>query len=113
MADERARRLRATPTEAERALWRVLRTRKADGFHFRRQVPFGRYVADFACHGAKLAVEVDGGQHGTADNAAADAERTRWLEGEGYRVLRFWNTDVLGNIEGVMREIDAACTGRE
>jgi very-short-patch-repair endonuclease len=101
-------------TDAERALWRVLRTYKDKGFHFRRQVPLGSYIADFVCHSAKLVIEVDGGQHGTEAGIVADEARTAWLEGQGYRVTRFWNNDVLGNIEGVTQLIDAALeSGKE
>jgi very-short-patch-repair endonuclease len=78
---------------------------RTEGFHFRRQAPIGTFIADFACHSARLVIEVDGGQHGAARNAQADAERTVWLESQGYRVLRFWNFEVLGNIDGVMRVV--------
>ena len=99
-----ARQMRAAPTEAERKLWWHLRHRVATpSTHFRRQVRINRYVVDFACHSARLIVEVDGGQHGAT--IAADQERTRVLEANGYRVLRFWNNDVLSNIEGVLEEI--------
>ncbi|HMM15189.1 MAG TPA: endonuclease domain-containing protein [Parvibaculum sp.] len=101
MANERARTLRRNQTEAERALWQKLRVLKAEGFHFRRQAPIGTYIADFACHSFKLVIEVDGGQHNEKSGLARDAERTAWLQGEGYRVLRFWNNEVLTNIEGV------------
>lgn len=108
LANEQARHLRKNMTDAERALWRVLRCYKDRGFHFRRQVPLGKYIADFACHSARLIIEVDGGQHGTDKGIAADAVRTAWLEGQGYRVMRFWNTDVLQNIAGVTQSIEAA-----
>jgi very-short-patch-repair endonuclease len=75
---------------------------------FRRQVRIKRYIVDFACHAAHLIVEIDGGQH--ASSTVADAERTRTLEASGYRVLRFWNNDVLGNIEGVLEGIQRAMT---
>ena len=78
------------------------------GAKFRRQVPVGPYVADFLCVNASLVIEADGGQH--AEHAAQDAERTRYLEAKGYRVLRFWNNDVMGNIEGVMQAIAMALT---
>jgi very-short-patch-repair endonuclease len=76
--------------------------------HFRRQVRIGRYIADFVCHSARLVVEVDGGQH--AVRTAADQERSKVLEANGYRVLRFWNNDVLTNIDGVLEEIQRAMT---
>jgi very-short-patch-repair endonuclease len=99
-----ARRMRKTPAEAERKLWWHLRRRLAlTGSHFRRQVQIGPYIADFACHHMKLIIEIDGGQHGA--QATKDAARTRRLESEGYRVLRFWNNDVLSNIDGVLTEI--------
>jgi very-short-patch-repair endonuclease len=101
--------MRANPTDAEKKLWRHLRqhmpVRKT---HFRRQVQLGRFVVDFASHSAKIVIEVDGGQHGI--RAGADAERTRFLEAQGYRVLRFWNNDVLKNIDGVLEEIQRAIT---
>lgn len=92
-----ARHLRRNMTDAERLLWRALRE-ALPGWHWRKQVPFGPYFADFASHTAKLIVEVDGGQHGDAK----DAIRARFLESEGYRVLRFWNNEVLGNLDGVL-----------
>jgi hypothetical protein len=78
------------------------------GTHFRRQVPIGRYVADFACMAARLVVEVDGSQHAEGPIAESDKERTRWLESEGYRVLRVWNNDIAQNIEGVLEAIHSA-----
>ena len=89
-------------TKSERVLWRALRQTLSD-HHWRKQVPFGPYVADFACHSAKLIVEVDGGQH--AEAAAYDRVRTLFLEAQGYRVLRFWNNDVLSNTDGVLERI--------
>ncbi|ARJ64865.1 hypothetical protein WV31_03815 [Magnetospirillum sp. ME-1] len=105
MANARARWLRANQTDAERALWRRLRELKAEGFHFRRQAPIGSFIADFACHSARLVIEVDGGQHAEGVQADYDERRTAWLEVQGYRVLRVWNSDVLGNIDGVMRVV--------
>jgi very-short-patch-repair endonuclease len=99
-----ARRMRQSSTEAERKLWWHLRHRlPLDGSHFRRQVQIGPYIADFACHRLKLVIEIDGSQHGS--QVAKDEARTRRLESEGYRVLRFWNNEVLSNIEGVLTEI--------
>ena len=100
-----ARRLRLNATEAERVLWRCLRELKPGGSHFRRQVPIGPYVVDFACLRAKLIIEVDGGQH--AENAR-DELRDAWFRSKGYRVLRFWNNDVIGNLDGVMHGVASA-----
>lgn len=97
MSRERARALRKNPTEAERALWRHLRLRQLDEHKFRRQQPVGSYIVDFICIEKRLVVELDGGQH--SEQVASDAERTAWLEGEGFRVLRFWNHEVLKDIE--------------
>ena len=99
----RARRLRRDATDAESVLWFGLRD-KLGTVRFRRQVALGPYFADFACHGAKLIVEVDGGQH----SIKHDAVRTAFLNAEGYRVLRFWNNDVLQNVDGVLETIAAA-----
>ena len=103
----RARAMRSEPTEAERKLWWHLRYRLAlPNSHFRRQVHLGRYIVDFASHGLKLVIEIDGGQH--AEQSRRDATRTRFLESEGYRVLRFWNNEVLQNIDGVLEVIQSA-----
>jgi very-short-patch-repair endonuclease len=103
----RARAMRSEPTEAERKLWWNLRRRlPLAGSHFRRQVRLGHYIVDFASHGLKLIIEVDGGQH--AEQEGRDAARTRFLESEGYWVLRFWNNEVLGNIDGVLEMIQSA-----
>ena len=105
----RATAMRATPTDAERKLWWHLRHRlKLPNSHFRRQVRFGSYIVDFTHHAARIVIEVDGSQHAT--RSAADSARTKFLEGEGYRVLRFWNNDVLGNIDGVLEVIHSAIT---
>ena len=98
----RARALRRDPTEAEKKLWIHLRDIFPGKSHFRRQATIGPYFADFACHQTKVVIEVDGGQH--ADNAR-DERRTDYLVSRGYRVLRFWNHDVLSNIEGVLESI--------
>jgi very-short-patch-repair endonuclease len=87
VSQQTARYLRKHQTDAERKLWRELRNLKREGFHFRRQAPIGRYVADFACHSAKLVVEVDGSQHNEDGGLEADAHRTTWLETRGYRVV--------------------------
>jgi very-short-patch-repair endonuclease len=105
MADERARRLRKSMTDAERALWRYLRLRQLNGHKFRRQVTIGPYIADFACLKAMLVIEVDGGQH--ADARAYDSQRDDFMRGQGYRILRFWNNEVLGNMDGLWDTIVA------
>ena len=99
-----ARRLRRDMTDAERRLWHALRDRRFDGWKFRRQASIGPYVADFLCHAGRLIVEVDGGQH----SVERDAARTAFLSGQGYRVIRFWNNDVLENTHGVLRALEAA-----
>jgi len=98
----RARGLRRDASDAEKHLWRALRQAFPQA-KFRRQVPHGPYFADFLSFNAKLVVEVDGGQH--ADATEYDATRTRYLEAQGYRVLRFWNNDVLTNTDGVLTVI--------
>ena len=103
MTVDRARDLRTNATDAERKLWSYLRRRQVADFRFRRQQSIGPYIVDFFCPEARLIVEVDGGQH--VDRAAADAERTEWLESRGYRVVRYWNHEVLQNIEGVITDL--------
>jgi very-short-patch-repair endonuclease len=100
----KARELRLNPTDAERRLWRALSRRQVAGVRFNRQVPVGPYIADFAARSEKLIVEVDGGQHD--ERAAYDEARTRYLEAQGWRVIRFWNNDVLRNLEGVVHTIE-------
>ncbi len=97
----RARALRQNPTDAERLLWRQLRFWQLDGYKFRRQQPIGNYIVDFVCLEKRLVVEVDGGQH--ADQV--DAQRDNWLRDEGFLVLRFWNHEVLKNIDSVKEMI--------
>ena len=96
----RARRLRRDATDAEKLLWRQLRE-CLPAAKFRRQSPVGPYIADFLSFGPRLIVEIDGGQHAT--QAAGDERRTRYLEGQGYRVVRFWNSEVLSNCDGVLQ----------
>src|SRR3970282_1659849 len=103
---QRARELRSNLTDAETKLWQHLRRKQLVGHRFRRQVPLGHYIADFVCFEARLIIEVDGGQHG--EQLAYDSARTVWLESQNFRVIRFWNNDVLGNIEGVLESIRAA-----
>jgi len=98
-----ARRLRRAMTEAETQLWRHLRGSGLEGAKFVRQFPIGAHVADFVCRSARLVVELDGRQHSA--EAEADAPRTASIEAHGYRVIRFWNNDVLANTEGVLEAI--------
>ncbi len=100
---DRARALRKLSTDAEKRLWAQLRGHRLDGWKFRRQTWIGDYIADFVCIEARLVIEADGGQH--ADAVAYDERRSAWLAGEGFRVLRFWNEDVLTNTDGVVRAI--------
>lgn len=104
-AGEAAKKLRANSTDAERLLWSRLRDRRLLGAKFVRQLPIGRFVADFACRERDLVIELDGGQHGAAGAAISDAERSRAIAENGYSVIRFWNTDVLTNLEGVLTRI--------
>ena len=101
---ERARNLRLNSTKAELKLWNSLRSR-ALGQKFVRQLPIGPYVVDFACRERRLIIEVDGGQH---SNNARDILRDRWLRNRGYRIIRFWNNDVLANTDGVLQAIATA-----
>ena len=98
-----ARRLRRHQTDAERILWFRLRGRRLADWKFKRQVPIDRFIVDFVCADAKLIIELDGSQH--ADRTHHDEERTRTLEAMGYLVLRFWNNDVMSNLDGVLEEI--------
>jgi very-short-patch-repair endonuclease len=97
-----ARRLRRDSTDAEMKLWLALRDRRLGGFKFVRQKPIAPFVADFVCRDRKLVIEVDGGQH--ADNLK-DRRRDALMRSDGYRVLRFWNSDVLSNLDGVLTVI--------
>jgi very-short-patch-repair endonuclease len=101
----RARELRRDMTEAEKKLWIVLREGMPTGIRFRRQVPIGPYVVDFACLSVKLILEADGGQHYHHAGLARDDVRDAWLAAEGFRILRFSNLDVLTNIDGVATAI--------
>jgi len=103
-----ARKLRTNQTDAETVLWDRIRNRQIDGHKFARQVPIGRYICDFVCREKQIVIEVDGGQH---NESSEDAVRDLYLTAEGYRVLRFWNNDVLGNIEGVLTTIQTELGG--
>ncbi len=102
---ERARELRKRMSAPEVKLWNALRDLRSLGFHFRRQVPLGSYYADFACHARRLIVEVDGDTHGTDAAAAHDEHRGAFISGQGYRILRVANGDVMRNLDGVMTAI--------
>jgi very-short-patch-repair endonuclease len=106
-----ARRLRLNQTDAEAQLWRRLRNWPIQGTHFRRQVPIGPYIVDFACMAAHLVIEMDGSQHGVGENVIRDEARTCWLEAAGYRVIRFWNNDLVNNMDGVLESIYEAVHG--
>ena len=99
---ERARSLRKTMTKSEVILWQNLRREQLGGFKFRRQVPVGPFVADFACVELKLIVEVDGATHAEDNEISYDAQRTRFLEAQGWRVLRVLNTDIYEGLDGVL-----------
>jgi very-short-patch-repair endonuclease len=101
----RARSLRRAPSEAEKRLWGFLRDRRLNDFKFVRQAPLGPYYADFLCRERRLIVEVDGVTHGEDHQVAHDARRTRYLESQGYRVLRVWNIEVFTNLDGVLTAI--------
>ena len=103
----RAQRLRRELTNAERKLWSVLRNRQLGGAKFRRQQPIGPFIVDFACLELRLIVEADGGQHA---ESVRDIRRTAFFKSKGYRVLRFWNNEILGNLDGVAEAITAALT---
>ena len=108
MANLVARHLRKNETVAEKQLWNELRHLRAQGFHFRRQAPIERFIVDFACLAHRIVIEVDGIQHDSIDGRSKDAARDAHLHWLGYKVLRFSNGDVSGNIEGVMAEVLAA-----
>jgi very-short-patch-repair endonuclease len=103
-----ARRLRREATDAERRLWSRLRNRQLGGFKFRRQETIGRCIVDFACAECRLVVEADGGQH----RNEVDADRTAYLSSLGWKVVRFWNNDILQNTDGVLEVILSACEQR-
>ncbi len=107
---QQARALRQSPTTAEQLLWRHLRNRQLAGAKFRRQHPLGPYILDFVCLEHGLVVEVDGGQHAQAPQQLHDQQRTAWLQQQGFRVLRFWNHDVLQQTHEVLAQLLQALT---
>ena len=102
MPNQRARPLCQASTDAERRMWSAVRDRRLTRYKFRRQHPVGDFIVDFACTEFRLVIELDGGQH--ADDPA-DIRRTAWLEGQGWKVIRFWNNDILTNTDGVLQAI--------
>ncbi len=105
-----AKSLRSHQTEAEQRLWYHLRAHRFMGLKFKRQKPIGRYIADFVCVERRLVIEIDGGQHG--EQVEYDLRRDAWLRGQGYTVLRFWNNEVLQQMEGVLEKIQCVVEGR-
>jgi very-short-patch-repair endonuclease len=105
VANEIARALRKRLTPQEIKLWMKLRELKPLGFHFRRQAPIGRYIVDFVSFRSQLIVEADGGQHGMPEGERSDLARDTFLRSQGFRVLRFWNSDIDGNLAGVTESI--------
>ena len=103
-----ARKLRREQTKAERVLWARLRNTQQEGVKFRRQQPVGLYIVDFVSFQKKLIVEIDGGQHAEEEAGKRDERRAIWLQERGYRVLRFWNNEVLANVDGVLERIREA-----
>jgi very-short-patch-repair endonuclease len=100
-----AKKLRANTTPHERILWRALKELPMEGTHFRRQAPIGPYIVDFFCPTRKLIIELDGGHHNEDATAERDDERQVWLEQEGYRVIRFWNSEIASELNAVMEKI--------
>jgi very-short-patch-repair endonuclease len=107
MKRARAKQLRSQQTDAEMRLWYFLRAHRFGGFKFKRQAPIGPYIVDFICFEDKLIIEVDGGQHAESES---DQRRDAWLHSEGYKVVRFWNNDVLKRTDVVLGEIASALT---
>jgi len=103
-----ARELRRRQTEAEKSLWSRLKNKQLDGAKFRRQQTIGKYIVDFVNLESRVVIELDGGHHNEGETVVHDEERAVWLSGEGYNVLRFWNNEVLTNMEGVLDKIREA-----
>ena len=104
-----AKKLRKNMTDTEKFLWKHLRREQLSGYKFRKQAPIGRFIVDFVCLEKRLVIEIDGGQHATMREK--DRKKDHWLKEEGYRVLRFWNNDVLQNINAVLEIILKDCQG--
>ncbi len=101
--------LRKRPTDAERLLWKHLKARQLESFKFRRQQPIGNYVVDFVCFEKRIVVEIDGAQHAVEKEREKDIERDSWFTKQGFRVLRFWNNEVIQQTEGVLEVIKNTC----
>ncbi|MEW6109825.1 MAG: endonuclease domain-containing protein [Nitrospirota bacterium] len=104
-----AKNLRRQSTDTEQALWKYLRAKRMDGLKFKRQQPIGDYIVDFVCFERKIIIELDGGQHSQPEHMKRDKERNRWLESQGYEILRFWDNEVLKNTRGVLEVIWEKC----
>ena len=103
---KRSRQLRASPTEPEKRLWQALRSRQIAGTRFNRQFPVGQYICDFVARTPRLVVEIDGGSHAGDEARRYDTRRTRFLNSQGYTVIRFWNREVMDNIDAVVARIE-------
>ena len=101
----KARELRKNMTSQERKLWNILKNRQFYGYRFRRQFPIGSYIVDFVCREKKIIIELDGGQHNQSSEIQYDLKRTKFLESEGYIVLRFWNNDIDKNLAGIYKDL--------
>jgi very-short-patch-repair endonuclease len=101
--------LRKRPTDAERLLWKHLKAKQLEGFKFRRQQPIGNYVADFVCFEKRIVVEIDGSQHAVEKEREKDITRDSWFTKQGFKILRFWNNEVMQQTEGVLEVIKNTC----
>ena len=107
----KARNLRREQTPQEKIIWSIIRNRQFYGLKFKRQVPIGKYIADFCCNEKKIIIEIDGGQHNEPQNIEYDNKRTEFMESEGYKVIRLWNNDINNNLEGVYKKIQIEFLG--
>ena len=107
-----AKEMRSNMTPAETKMWRILRGKRFQDLKFKRQVLIGNYIVDFLCENKKIIIEIDGGQHNEELNIQSDKNRTHYLENNGYKVLRFWNDEVMKNIDGVMEVIFREVEGK-
>jgi len=108
---ERARELRKVQTEAEKLLWKHIRNRQLSGYKFRRQYPVGHYIVDFVCLSIQLIIELDGSQH--MNNESYDERRTQYLNARGFKVVRFWNNDILIQTDSVLEALSLTLSQRE